>query len=180
VGWVIENEKQFVRRDLDASVEELVPSEPAIQLEPLRACGERRFIERMTAAAQGDPFTPEDQDPKEAWCELVEYAGERFDPAHWFLVSDARGPIGVLLPQALDDSRGTCFYLGVLPARRGQGWGHRLHALGLLQLRERGLSTYIGSTDTRNVAMQRVFARNACPVTGTQQFLRWRDSVRSS
>jgi ribosomal protein S18 acetylase RimI-like enzyme len=46
--------------------------------------------------------------------------------------------------------QGTLFYVAVLPAFRGRGYGRALHAGGLAMLAERGVTRYVGSTDTRN------------------------------
>ena len=80
--------------------------------------------------------------------------------------------VGVVLPQEFSDSEaeGTLFYVAVLPAFRGRGYGRALHATGLAMLAERGVTRYIGSTDTRNKPMLKVFEANGCPQTATQLF----------
>lgn len=170
VDFRLARRKAFVERDLTG---DLPPASGGFTLRSLAEVGERAFLARKRAVAEGDPFE-ERRGPEPGvhspWSELLEYAGERFDPNRWWLVDDADGPVGVLLPQKTSADTGTVFYVGVLPARRGRGLGVRLHALGLHHLARQGARKYVGSTDLRNVAMLRVFERNGCCVTGTQGF----------
>ncbi len=141
----------------------------------LTEAGEPPFKARLAEASEGDPFEERRtgaRDLEREWRDLVESAGKRFDPARWWLVDDARGPIGVVLPQRVNESTGTLYYVGVVPSRRGAGLGRRLHALGLSLLAADGVRRYVGSTDVRNSAMRAVFARNGAPVTGTEAYFR--------
>ena len=127
--------------------------------------GEEGFSDAMLRASVGDPFS--ESTPKTALAdlrELIDAAGPAFDPHGWFVVGDVRGDIGVVLPHLFADRRttGTLWYLGVLPERRGHGYGTQLHLLGLHRLRSLGALDYVGSTDTANEPMLRVFARNGC------------------
>jgi len=131
------------------------------------------FARAMLAAGEGDAFsTTTPETASDDVTELVAYAGDAFDPARWLLVSDAAGPVGVVLPQPYPDEPGTgsLFYIGVMPDRRGAGHGARLHLLGLHELAARGCTRYVGSTDERNPAMVRIFERNGARATGTQSF----------
>ena len=168
--------KVFVERRLD----DALPMGPAPALDDWRlrslaGAGEHAFNARMAAASEGDPFEERrsgERDLEREWLDLVESAGTRFDPTRWWLVDDARGPIGVVLPQRVNESTGTLFYVGVVPSRRGAGLGRRLHALGLALLARDGARRYVGSTDVRNAAMRAVFERNGAPVTGTEAYFR--------
>lgn len=132
-------------------------------------------------------WTPPDDDPSHGWtltplADLGEPAfaramqeaaeGEAFDPARWFAVSDAAGPIGVVLPQPFEDvpGEGTLFYVAVHPGRRGHGLGTRLHRLGLTLLQQSGTTRYVGSTDERNAAMLAVLRRNGTTPRWRQVF----------
>ena len=124
--------------------------------------------------ATGDSRLVVRTDDPDVWVVLrrSSVAGDAFDPARWLLVSDAAGPVGVVLPQPYPDEPGTgsLFYIGVMPDRRGAGHGARLHLLGLHELAARGCTRYVGSTDERNPAMVRIFERNGARATGTQSF----------
>jgi GNAT superfamily N-acetyltransferase len=171
LGFVAHRSKTCVRRDLGASLPEGTAS---LTLRSLADVGVATFLLRMVSASEGDPFELHrgaERDVEREWSELVEYAGERFDPGAWFVVDDDSGPVGVLLPQALTSEVGTLCYLGVEPGRRGRGLGAALHALGLRLLAQRGLRRYVGSTDDRNLRMLRTFTRNGCTVTERDVFL---------
>jgi GNAT superfamily N-acetyltransferase len=147
---------------------------PRVNVATLHDVGEAAFIARMALASTGDPFEDREggsRDYDGEWRALVASAGPRFDARTWLLVDDARGPVGVLLPQPVTPTIGTLFYVGVVPARRGEGLGRMLHALGLTRLAAQGLVRYVGSTDTRNAAMLRVFAANGCPIESTEVYL---------
>ena len=162
-GSVLRATKACVRRALDATLPTVAHS---FVLRSLSEVGEDAFCARVELAATGDPFDARaGADRHRAWRDLVASAGDRFDPTSWFLVDDADGPVGVVLPQTLGADLGTLFYLGVEPGRRGRGLGAAVHGLGLWILAMRGLRRYVGSTDERNAPMLRVFARNGCPVT---------------
>ncbi len=171
-GWRRSARKAFVDLDLDDLAAPAVPD--GWRLETMAALGEEEFAARMVVASEGDPFSPSTPESAVADLrELVQYAGEEFDPEHWFAVSDG-DPLGVLLPQVYPDDplEGTLFYLGVVPERRRQGLGSQLHRLGLEFLHERGAVRYVGSTDERNIAMLKVFAHAGARVLRRQTILR--------
>ena len=51
--------------------------------------------------------------------------------------------------------------IGVLPERRNEGWGGRLHR-HLMWLARNRAATYVGSTDVRNRPMLQLFEKNGC------------------
>jgi RimJ/RimL family protein N-acetyltransferase len=169
-GFRVVRRKVFVGRELRGA---LPPCVRSFTLRSLADIGDASMIERMAIASEGDPFEERkgaDRDLSREWRELVDSAGERFDPTRWLLVDDARGPVGVVLPQLQKPEIGTLYYVGVVPARRRDGLGTALHALGLSLVRSLGATRYVGSTDVRNVAMRRVFERNRCAVEGTEAY----------
>ncbi|MBL9089237.1 MAG: hypothetical protein JNM10_19010, partial [Planctomycetia bacterium] len=121
VGLVLRASKACVRRALDATLPTVTHS---FTLRSLSEVGEDAFRARIELAAAGDPFEARRRAPVErhrAWRDLVASAGDRFDPTSWFLVDDADGPVGVVLPQSVGADLGTLFYVGVEPPRRGHG-----------------------------------------------------------
>jgi RimJ/RimL family protein N-acetyltransferase len=169
--------KAFVERTLD----DLPSVPPGLVLRSLAEVGERAFCARMAEASEGDPFEERkgaERDLDREWRELVSYAGDLFRPDRWWTVDDDSGPVGVVLPQAFSTEKGTLFYLGVLPHRRGVGLGRALHAQGLHLLAAQGLRRYVGSTDLRNEPMRRVFERNGCRVKGVQVYFEVRPRDR--
>lgn len=171
-GFEVEKRKAFVARDLKG---DLPRPGTHFAFRTLAEAGKDEFLLVMTEAAAGDPF--EDmagRDPEDDFRELKAAAGDRFDPASWMLAQVGDDVVGVVLPQEFprSDREGTLFYVAVLPVFRGRGYGPALHASGLSMLAERGVTRYVGSTDTRNGPMLRVFEANGCPQTGTQLFYR--------
>jgi GNAT superfamily N-acetyltransferase len=149
------------------------PYVDALEYRSLDAAGRAEFVRALAAAAEGDPFEDRpDRDPEREFQELVDYAGERFDPAAWMVASLDDETVGVVLPQVFAGrgDEGTLFYVGVVPPFRGRGYGRVLHATGLESLARRGVTKYVGSTDERNAAMLAVFAANGCVRTGIQLF----------
>ncbi len=171
-GFEVEKRKAFVARGLTGDL-----PKPRVEFtfRTLAEVGRAEFIRVMTKAAEGDPFEDmEGRDPEADFQELVDMAGEKYAPESWFFALLDSEVVGVLLPQAFPDSEtdGTLFYVAVLPAFRGRGYGRALHASGLSMLAERGVTRYVGSTDTRNGPMLKIFEANGCPQTGTQLFYR--------
>ena len=171
-GFEIEKKKAFVARALKG---DLPRPGTRFAFRTLAEAGKDEFLRVMTEAAAGDPF--EDmavRQPEDDFRELTAAAGDRFDPASWMLAQVDGDVVGVVLPQEFSgsDREGTLFYVAVLPAFRGRGYGRALHASGLSMLAERGVTRYVGSTDTRNGPMLKVFEANGCPQTGTQLFYR--------
>ncbi len=171
-GFEIAKKKAFVARGLAGEL-----PEPGAEFTyaTLAEVGKDEFVRVMAEASEGDPFEDtEERDPDAEFSELVEMAGDRYDPGAWFAALVGGEVVGVVLPQVFEDAEteGTLFYVAVLPAFRGRGYGRALHAAGLSMLRERGVEEYVGSTDTRNAAMMRVFEANGCPRTATRLFYR--------
>ena len=57
--------------------------------------------------------------------------------------------------------------IGVLPHRRGQGFGGRLHA-HMLHLAAQTFGTHVGGTEAGNHAMRRLFDRHGARLVSTQ------------
>jgi RimJ/RimL family protein N-acetyltransferase len=171
-GFKVEKKKAYVARNLTG---ELPVPGVAFTYRALADFGRGEFIRLLTAASEGDPFEDADErDPEAEFDELVEMAADKYDDESWFAAIVDGEVVGVVLPQefADADAEGTLFYVAILPSFRGRGYGRALHAAGLSMLKDRGLTKYIGSTDTRNEPMLRVFEANGCPQTSTQFFYR--------
>lgn len=83
---------------------------------------------------------------------------------HCYLFGEGGDPIGLSIPHIEQGtlSEGRLFYFGVVPKRRGQGYGVVLHRLSLGLLKSFGATTYVGSTDENNRHMMRIFEKNDC------------------
>lgn len=169
-------QKYFYSRTL---APELFSPTAEFRLESLAELGEAAFLADLEAISVGDPETTawvnRGWNAQKEFEQLKAHAGSAFDPQKWFRVSGpdsstaetALQPIGLILPQIYPDkpSEGTLFYFGVFPTLRQQKYGQALHHLGLQCLAQAGVTRYVGSTDLRNQAMQRIFARNGCEQT---------------
>lgn len=169
-GWRRYASKAFVEGDLGRVPPVSIPD--GWRLETLADLREEEFSRRLLAASEGDPFSPSTAQTALADLrDLIAFAEGAFKPEEWFAVSDGE-PVGALLPQVYPDDplEGTIFYIGVVPERRGQGFGSRLHQLGLAMLRERGAVRYVGSTDERNLSMLKVFEKAGVRAVRRQTF----------
>jgi len=116
-GFEVEKKKTFVARGLKG---ELPECEVDFTFRSLFEVGKPAFLRTMTEAAQGDPFEDvTDGDPEADFNELVEGAGNRFDPASWMLALVGDDVVGVVLPQEFPghDKEGTLFYVALRSKR---------------------------------------------------------------
>jgi RimJ/RimL family protein N-acetyltransferase len=167
-GFEIRKKKIVVERSIAGYTS---PYHDPFTYSSLEVVGRESFVRIMAEASEGDPFEDStDRDVDREFREMVDYAGNRFDPTWWATAGVDGETVGVVLPQAYPgcDDEGTLFYVGVRPAFRGRGYGRVLHAAGLEFLSRHGVTKYVGSTDERNVPMIAVFKANGCVHTATQ------------
>jgi ribosomal protein S18 acetylase RimI-like enzyme len=81
-------------------------------------------------------------------------------PAWWELAYDRAGAlVGLIVPQRFTPEDGAINYIGVVPEMRGRGYVDPLLLRGVGRLRENGVVTIIGDTDSENVPMASAFLR---------------------
>jgi ribosomal protein S18 acetylase RimI-like enzyme len=82
----------------------------------------------------------------------------------WKIVSTRNKNIGIIMPHIFPEKPGlgTLLEIGLKPECRGKGYGRIIHAHGLELLKQMGAKKYLGSTETTNYAMLRVFEINGC------------------
>lgn len=83
---------------------------------------------------------------------------------HCFIFSQNAMNYGISIPhieQGTTDE-GKMFYFGVVPEQRCKGYGTIFHAISLELLKNFGAKVYVGSTDTSNKPMRRIFEVNGC------------------
>jgi ribosomal protein S18 acetylase RimI-like enzyme len=71
-------------------------------------------------------------------------------------------PVGLILPDLIDDELGTFTYLAILPGFRGKGLGNPLFVDGLNLLKSNGATQYFDSTGITNQPMIKIFEKNGC------------------
>ncbi|SDN87889.1 hypothetical protein SAMN05518871_10886 [Psychrobacillus sp. OK028] len=71
---------------------------------------------------------------------------------------------GISIPHIEEGTtdEGRMFYFGVVPEQRGKGYGKLFHAVTLELLKPLGAKIYVGSTDTGNAPMRKIFETNGC------------------
>ncbi len=72
--------------------------------------------------------------------------------------------IGISIPhiEMGTEDEGRLFYFGVVPSLRGQGLGIKIHKISLALLKNFRANYYVGSTDTNNSHMIKIFEKNGC------------------
>ncbi len=100
--------------------------------------------------------------------------------SNWMLVFLNRKPIGIIMPFKILTYMpprfsklievGTLLNIALLPEEREKRYGRIIHSRGLMILKDMGLKTYMGSTETNNHAMLKVFKLNKCRKSMIQHF----------
>jgi ribosomal protein S18 acetylase RimI-like enzyme len=71
-------------------------------------------------------------------------------------------PVGIILPDLMDDETGTFTYMAILPEFRGKGFGNTLFVDGLKLFKSIGATQYSDSTGITNLPMIKIFEKNGC------------------
>lgn len=71
-------------------------------------------------------------------------------------------PVGLILPDLIDDESGTFTYMAILPEFRGKGFGNTLFVDGLKLFKSIGATQYFDSTGITNQPMIKIFEKNGC------------------
>ncbi len=91
---------------------------------------------------------------------------------YWKLYTYHDQIVGYAFPTLFrhNPDQGTIRFIGVVPKFTGRGWGKLIHLHALSILSDMGARTYLGSTETSNLAMVRIFQQNGCTIRTTQLF----------
>ncbi|RPI14628.1 MAG: hypothetical protein EHM58_15985 [Ignavibacteriae bacterium] len=102
------------------------------------------------------------------------------DIDNWKSVFLKERPVGIIMPFKIltvmapkfttRRKVGTLLNIALLPKERGKGYGRIIHSRGLMILKDMDLKTYLGSTNTDNYAMLKVFKINKCRKELIQNF----------
>ena len=164
-------EKLYVRRSLEGFVS---PYADPFALVSLVDAGEEAFVDVLAQAMSGSLARDLHPDrPREEFHEMRAMEADTHEPERWSIALLDGEPAGVILANRFPfDDEATFTFLGLCPAFRGRGLGAVLHARGLEVLREMGARRYLCSTDLRNTAMLRTYARHGCqPFDVRRQYL---------
>jgi len=132
------------------------------EYESIAETGLKQFLEVFKEVVNDDP--ERDVAYEVYFSDLVEYAEEKYEPKNWKTVMLERRYIGVMLPQIFPDKEewGGVFYIGLIPEARNKGYGRIMLSKCMEILKGQGIKRYIGSTNTNNEPMLRVFESTGC------------------
>jgi ribosomal protein S18 acetylase RimI-like enzyme len=156
-----EQVKRLFTRILDAIPEEAWKKETALfSYQDLETLGFEFFV-KVLLQIQSDSLdfyaAQAVKDPQKELMELKD--PDRYIPHLWQTAFFADKPVGMILPGKAGDE-GVIQFMGVLPSHRGRGYGSILHCKALLLLKACGLKQYVGSTDSNNLPMVRIFEKS--------------------
>jgi ribosomal protein S18 acetylase RimI-like enzyme len=93
-----------------------------------------------------------------------------FDPSRWWLALEGDGPVGVLLLTQPPDMPGwDLSYLGVVPEKRGRGFGRALTQKALREAQLAGVGQLTLAVDVRNYVAAKMYADLGFELTGTRE-----------
>lgn len=140
------------------------PAPPArlrLRFETYQACNREAFHDTLLGSYEGTLDCPEVNGVRTLE-EILEghQAQGPFDPARWWLASQAGEPVGVLLLAAMPEWQGwDLSYVGVVPKARRQGVGRGLVLHALAQARAAQVAQLTLSVDARNLPARELYRR---------------------
>jgi len=127
---------------------------------PLKEMEEDYFIDIIKEVTKGT-FDKEDklniekdgeyEAAKKHYCSLksIDYS-----PDNWFIAYHNKELVGLVIPQHLNGDLGTINYIGVIPAKRGNGYVTDLLDKGIKNLIKRDINEIIADIDIENYPME--------------------------
>lgn len=122
---------------------------------------EEEYADLYDLCRQGSANKNKQQPIEEVMTSIKRELGEAWmDNCYYFTQDDENVGIAIphIEPGTVDEGR--LFYFGVDPNRRGEGLGVKIHNICLHLLKNFHAITYVGSTDTNNEHMIRIFEIN--------------------
>ncbi len=132
-----------------------------LRYKSLKEIKEESFIEIIKKVTRGT-FDKEDQlniekdgeykAAKKHYCSLksIDYS-----PDNWFIAYHNKDLVGLVIPQHLNGDLGTINYIGVIPAKRGNGYVIDLLDKGIKNLIKRDINEIIADIDIENYPMEK-------------------------
>lgn len=167
-GFVVSNEKVFVERNVNGY------SSPYTSQIHFRSFADfdSEFLEAvLNKSVAGTDLFSEVVAPDRLLDRLKSLGdGSESQMESWEIAFLDDIPVGVVLPSVYDDGddEGTLLIVAVFENARGQGYGKILHARGLEVLGQSNVEKYMGSTESDNLAMQRIFRIHNCEFVDKQ------------
>jgi hypothetical protein len=148
--------------------------DPPFEFESLKESGLTEFMEIFEEVLIDD--LERDVDTSTYFEMMKDATKDFFFPENWKIIKFNSKKIGILLPQLYPNNpkNGGLSYIGFNKENRNKGYGKLLHSIGLTMLKNIGAEKYIGSTDSRNKAMQKLFEVNDCKNTIKRYFMNFK------
>ncbi|MCD4848916.1 MAG: GNAT family N-acetyltransferase [Candidatus Aegiribacteria sp.] len=166
-GFVVSNEKVFVERNVNGY------SSPYTSKISFRSFAgfDSEYIEAvLNKSVAGTDLFSEVAAPNSLLDRMKSLGdGSETQMESWEIAFLDDTPVGVVLPSIYDgEEEGTLLVVAVFEDVRGEGYGTILHARGLEVLGQNDVEKYMGSTESDNLAMQRIFRRHNCKFVDRQ------------
>ncbi|HPE70083.1 MAG TPA: GNAT family N-acetyltransferase [Thermotogota bacterium] len=94
------------------------------------------------------------------------------NPKEWFVGFVGGYPVGLVIPQMIQDTLGTINHIAVVPEHRGNGFGEQLLRWGMVRLQDRGAKEVVADVDALNLPMQNALTRNGFVAEKTIELFR--------
>ncbi|MBM7552262.1 GNAT family N-acetyltransferase [Thalassobacillus pellis] len=133
------------------------PLDRRICLQSIDEIGETAFLSLWEQAAGRSQA-------KRDYTSLKSELGKTYKRSCYGIILEDKG-IGIALPhiEPGTEQEGRLFFIGLIPAFRGKGFGVEAHRHALYILKERFLAeNYVGMTDEDNLPMKQIFYANHC------------------
>lgn len=158
-GWQLQGHDKLYQTDVSAGEWQL---EPSVSQQPAAALLSEAMQEFYDALLQEDATIgdTDSNDPKDAFAEAIS------DESMQLFVMEEHGNIiaAATLSEMMPEHV-AIHLLGVLPSRRGQGIGARLHAHLLAVAKAQGALRHVGGTAADNHAMHAIYQQNGAELT---------------
>ncbi len=167
MNFYLQSQKQYFGKDLlDLDMKACEKDVSKLEYKTLSETGDRVFVklyQKIQSSSLNSDSIEDSLEPEKAFQELKD--PERFNPDLWVIAYKDNKPVGIVLPGIEKNRkplRGFIQFIGVLPEYRGAGTGKILLKKGILEMAKLGAEEYMGSTETRNIPMMKVFSALGC------------------
>lgn len=158
-GWQLQGHDKLYQTDLSAREWWL---EPSVSQQPASQLLSQTMKEFYDALLQADSSIGDtaSNDPENAFAEAISD-----ESLQLFIMQEGDNIIAAATLSEMMPQHVAIHLLGVIPSRRGQGIGARLHAHLLAVAKEQGAIRHVGGTAADNRAMHAIYEQNGAELT---------------
>jgi len=167
MNFYLQSQKQYFWKDLmEMDIEACEKDVSKLEYKTLPETGDKDFVklfQKIQSSSLNSDSIEDALEPEKAFQGLKD--PERFSPDLWVIAYKDNKPVGIVLPGIEKNRkplRGFIQFIGVLPEYRGAGTGKILLKKGILEMAKLGAEEYMGSTETPNIPMMKVFSALGC------------------